>query len=230
MTTQLQKASASVQDAGGWVSAQAFEGFGVMVRFILRRNWLRMLIWTVVLAGMIALVVESQRSLFPTQADRASYAALANTPAIASLTGLPYAASTLGGILNIKAWMSVTIALALAVIFLVTRNGRAEEEAGRTELLRGGVLGRHAYTLANWVVAATFATVVGLATALVPIAMGLPADGAFVMGAIFTPPDVVSQLLLAVPLWLLYELGLLLARFALPPPLEDDVAAQDPAP
>jgi sec-independent protein translocase protein TatC len=37
--------------------------------------------------------------------------------------------------------------------------------------------------------------------------------GAFVVGAIFTPPDVISQLLLAVPLWLLYEIGLLLARF-----------------
>jgi sec-independent protein translocase protein TatC len=36
--------------------------------------------------------------------------------------------------------------------------------------------------------------------------------GAFVIGAIVTPPDVISQLLLAVPLWLLYELGLLLAR------------------
>ena len=40
--------------------------------------------------------------------------------------------------------------------------------------------------------------------------------GAFVVGAIFTPPDVVSQLLLAVPLWLLYELGLVLARFVAP--------------
>jgi sec-independent protein translocase protein TatC len=37
--------------------------------------------------------------------------------------------------------------------------------------------------------------------------------GAFVVGAIFTPPDVISQLLLAVPLWLLYEVGLFLARF-----------------
>ncbi len=37
--------------------------------------------------------------------------------------------------------------------------------------------------------------------------------GAFVVGAIFTPPDVVSQVMLAVPLWLLYELGLLVARF-----------------
>ena len=37
--------------------------------------------------------------------------------------------------------------------------------------------------------------------------------GAFVVGAVFTPPDVLSQCMLAVPLWLLYELGLLVGRF-----------------
>ena len=37
--------------------------------------------------------------------------------------------------------------------------------------------------------------------------------GAFVVGAIFTPPDVVSQFMLAVPLYLLYELGILVAVF-----------------
>lgn len=35
--------------------------------------------------------------------------------------------------------------------------------------------------------------------------------GAFVLGAIFTPPDVISQFMLAVPLWLLYEIGILVA-------------------
>lgn len=35
--------------------------------------------------------------------------------------------------------------------------------------------------------------------------------GAFVIGAIFTPPDVVSQVMLAVPLWLLYEAGILVS-------------------
>jgi len=50
--------------------------------------------------------------------------------------------------------------------------------------------------------------------------------GAFVIGAIFTPPDVVSQLLLAVPLWLLYEFGILMARFFVPPVIEDEAAEQ----
>ncbi len=35
--------------------------------------------------------------------------------------------------------------------------------------------------------------------------------GAFVVGAVFTPPDVLSQFLLAVPLCLLYELGIIVA-------------------
>jgi sec-independent protein translocase protein TatC len=46
--------------------------------------------------------------------------------------------------------------------------------------------------------------------------------GAFVIGAIFTPPDVLSQLMLAVPLWLLYELGLFLARFVAVPVKEGE--------
>ena len=45
--------------------------------------------------------------------------------------------------------------------------------------------------------------------------------GAFVVGAVFTPPDVLSQVMLAVPLWLLYELGLLCARFISVPSKHD---------
>ncbi|GHA71850.1 Sec-independent protein translocase protein TatC [Formosimonas limnophila] len=40
--------------------------------------------------------------------------------------------------------------------------------------------------------------------------------GAFVIAAIITPPDIASQLLLAIPLVILYEVGLQLARWAQP--------------
>lgn len=39
---------------------------------------------------------------------------------------------------------------------------------------------------------------------------------AFVIGAVFTPPDIFSQVMLAVPLWLLYELGLIVATLTAP--------------
>ena len=40
--------------------------------------------------------------------------------------------------------------------------------------------------------------------------------GAFVLGAIFTPPDIISQFMLAIPLWLLYEVGILVAQYTTP--------------
>src|SRR6185437_12599132 len=53
--------------------------------------------------------------------------------------------------------------------------------------------------------------------------------GAFIVGAIFTPPDIVSQSLLAVPLWLLFELGLLLARFLSTPAQDASAEETEPA-
>jgi len=39
--------------------------------------------------------------------------------------------------------------------------------------------------------------------------------GAFAMGMLLTPPDVISQTLLALPMWLLFEVGLVMSRFLL---------------
>lgn len=40
--------------------------------------------------------------------------------------------------------------------------------------------------------------------------------GAFALGMLLTPPDIISQTLLALPMWLLFEFGLLLCRVLLP--------------
>jgi len=42
-------------------------------------------------------------------------------------------------------------------------------------------------------------------------ARGYVVVGAFIIGAIFTPPDIISQFMLAMPIWLLFELGLIVA-------------------
>jgi sec-independent protein translocase protein TatC len=50
--------------------------------------------------------------------------------------------------------------------------------------------------------------------------------GAFIIGAIFTPPDIISQFMLAVPLWLLYELGIIVAQLTKPKtPQENSIKA-----
>ena len=54
--------------------------------------------------------------------------------------------------------------------------------------------------------------------------------GCFVVGMLLTPPDVVSQLLLAIPTWLLFEVGVVLARFfePKPEPEPDSADARNP--
>jgi sec-independent protein translocase protein TatC len=51
--------------------------------------------------------------------------------------------------------------------------------------------------------------------------------GAFVIGMFLTPPDVISQSLLAVPIWLLFELGLIASRLFLKAGAEEDVIMQN---
>ena len=45
--------------------------------------------------------------------------------------------------------------------------------------------------------------------------------GAFVVGMLLTPPDVISQIILAVPVYLLYEVGIIMSRVFRPKPSEE---------
>ncbi len=45
--------------------------------------------------------------------------------------------------------------------------------------------------------------------------------GAFVIGMFLTPPDVVSQFILAIPIWLLFEIGIFCSRFVYAKPEEE---------
>ena len=51
--------------------------------------------------------------------------------------------------------------------------------------------------------------------------------GAFVIGMLLTPPDIISQSLLAIPIWLLFELGLLASRFFLKEKPEENVIMEN---
>jgi sec-independent protein translocase protein TatC len=51
--------------------------------------------------------------------------------------------------------------------------------------------------------------------------------GAFVIAAIVTPPDVVSQFMLALPMWWLYEAGLFMARFIGPRSKPDEAQSSE---
>jgi len=52
--------------------------------------------------------------------------------------------------------------------------------------------------------------------------------GAFVAGMLLTPPDIISQTLLAVPIYLLYEVGIIMSRIMLPAEKPDESESAAP--
>lgn len=65
------------------------------------------------------------------------------------------------------------------------------------------------------------ATIILVATGVTSIdqltrARGYIVVGAFAIGMVLTPPDVISQTLLALPMWLLFEAGIVMSRILLP--------------
>ena len=48
--------------------------------------------------------------------------------------------------------------------------------------------------------------------------------GAFVVGMLLTPPDIISQTLLALPVWVLFELGVIFAKMYVPQDTGDDAS------
>ena len=178
-------------------ASDTLAGLGSMVRLVVRRNRVRLAVWWVVLVGMFAYVGSYYKSVFTTQASLDDFAALSNTPGIKALTGLAAAPATLGGAVWTKIWMTTALSLAFGVVFLVTRSGRADEEAGRTELLRSRVLGLHAYSAASWLVNAALCVAVGAGLALASVAGSLDPAGAGITGSLLTGASVTGVGLVA---------------------------------
>jgi sec-independent protein translocase protein TatC len=81
-----------------------------------------------------------------------------------------------------------------------------------------------AFGIAFEVPVATFLLILAGATTPEKMAKKRPyiIVGAFVVGMMLTPPDVISQSLLAVPMWALFEVGLIMSRIFIKPKEMDE--------
>lgn len=164
----------------------ALAGTGASIRLVLRRDRIRATVWVLGVAALVLSAAASQVSIYATEAERASYAAaMGANPAVLAMSGPGYALDTLGGIVAFETGVTGYLALALMGVLLVVRHTRAEEESGRTELLRAGRLGRHAgLTAASCVVGALGVLASGVIGAGL-VLLGLPVGGSVAMAASF---------------------------------------------
>ena len=108
-------------------------------------------------------------------------AGTAHNPAVLALTG-PLFGTSVGALTAWKYGAFAAVAAALMGILTVVRNTRADEEAGRLELVGSTAVGRHAALAAAAGVAAGACGVLALLIAAGLIAVGLPVGGSFALG------------------------------------------------
>ncbi len=177
-------------------------GTGTLVRLALRRDRVRLPTWLVGVVGFLTLSAVSVPEVFPTAAERQARGEFARSPVLTIFTGPGYGAHdyTVGAMVANEYLIYGVVALALMSIFLVVRHTRAEEEAGRVELVRSSVVGAHAAPTAALVVAVGANLVVGSATALtLDAAMPeLAAPGAWAFGLSMAAAGIVFAAVAAV--------------------------------
>jgi len=160
------------------------EGTVGLARLVLRRDRVRLPLWLVGVAGVTYGSGSAMAATFPTQASIDAYAAsVASSPAVVAMSGPPIALDTLPGIVLNKIELVTVVGVCLMAALTVVRHSRAEEEAGRTELLRAGVVGRHAGGCAALLVASGASVLLGVLVALGLSGASVPGRSALLYGA-----------------------------------------------
>ncbi len=160
-----------------------FVGTGTLVQLILRRDRVRLPVWVLVLAALTYFSGSAMKTTFPTQASLDAYAhSMATSPAAIFLAGPPVALDTLAGVVLNKVGFVGIVGACLMAIFEIVRHTRTDEEEGRAELVRGGVVGRDAAPAAAMLVTTGACLALALALAAATAAAQVGWSDAFLFG------------------------------------------------
>lgn len=150
-------------------SQHSLVGTGTLVRFILRRDRIRVPVWIAALTLSTVSVATSFPGLYQNAGERQARAAVIHeNPAGIAFTGPGYGLDdyTFGAMMSNEMLGFLAVFAALMSVLLVVRHTRTEEETGRFELVRAAVVGRHAHLAAALAVACGANVVLGLLVAL----------------------------------------------------------------
>lgn len=160
-----------------------FAGTGSLLRLALRRDRVVATVWILLFVIMAASSSSASQDLYTTLESRVRAAnAVNDTPAMVALYGRVFDPTSLGAVSLIKLGAMGAALAGLLAIFTVIRHTRAEEEAGRLELLGATVVGRYAALTAALLLSFGISVVMALLTSLSLIGTGLPTEGALAFG------------------------------------------------
>ncbi|MBO3094029.1 ABC transporter permease [Cellulomonas dongxiuzhuiae] len=179
---------------GATGSSPAWAGTARLVRLALRRDRLRIVVWALAVGGLVGYLAAAMPVAYPDAAALQAQAEIMKQPSGAFLSGPGYGLDdyTFGAMLANELLGMIAVAVAVMSILTVVRHTRADEEAGRAELLRAGAVGRDAPLAAALVVLVVANAVVALVLLGAQLAAGLAlpdslavAVGCAVVGLVF---------------------------------------------
>jgi ABC-2 type transport system permease protein len=159
-----------------------YTGTAALVRLNLRRERIPLLAWILGIGAVAASTFSTIAALYPEAAERATLAlSISTNPAFLAITG-PISNTSIGAISAWRVGAVGTSLVGLMAIFTVIRRTRADEEAGRTDLLSSSVVGRAAPLAAAVTVAVGASLAIGVLIAAAGIGSGEDAAGAIAFG------------------------------------------------
>ena len=168
------------------MTSSALAGTGALARLAFRRDRIMLPAWVYVITAAIASNSYSLNKLYPTAAARSDLAVSGGrNPALVFLYGRLWGDS-LGAVSAWRYGVWAAIFAALMSVFLVIRHTRADEEAGRLELVGSAAVGRLAALTAALLVALTANAVLAVLLAVVLIVLGLPVAGSVAFALVIT--------------------------------------------
>ncbi|NUW43593.1 ABC transporter permease [Nonomuraea rhodomycinica] len=161
----------------------ALAGTGALVRLALRRERAVAPWWILLNVGMTLALISYIERQMPTDAVKATYTAVIAKNTFFQALGGGFVEPRLDVLATWRSGGFLYVAAAFAAVMCVVRHTRAEEDAGRAELLRAAGTGRRASLTAALLVAAGISVAGGLSATLTLVASGLGATGAAAYGA-----------------------------------------------
>lgn len=165
-------------------------GTGALVQLALRRDRVRLLVWVLSTGLLTVYSVLALRLAYPDAASRQGRAALMENPAAVMLGGPGFGVDdyTVGAMVANELGLTVMVVASIMSVLLVVRHTRADEEQGRAELVRAGVVGRHAPLAAALAVTALADLGLGVVVAggLTAADLGAVDSVAFALGVALT--------------------------------------------
>lgn len=181
--TALATAPAGPAAVRGPAFGATLAGTGRLLRFMLRRDRLRLLVWPLGVALLYAGALGEYVILGDDPEAMSVRATLMRTPAMISMAGPGYGVDdyTPGAAVANELILWLVLTLAVMSILQVVRHTRAEEESSRSELVRAGAVGRHASSVAALLQVVIANVLVAVVSGMVLVAYDFDAAESFTM-------------------------------------------------